>query len=241
MKLPVAPSWVGLVVILFCLFTYWVGYRGNFYFIGYASIHVMIAGVTLWLWGWRHFKATSFAWVFLSFAWPYLFLEDTFAFQLRYFMVAVTAKLLSVCGFKTLQDGTALISAATGSHPQGALFNVHVDGPCSGMRSLFALMMIGALLGYFRQRTFWRRLTMFVASIPLAVLANMVRILILIFAAMLFGQDFAIGKENFTSSFHLITGFVCFLGTVAAGLFGLSRLLNRFFGREKPLAVWREE
>jgi exosortase len=232
-----APRAAGLALALLSLLVYWVGYRGNFYFVGYASLQLLVAAVVLWLWGWEHFKLASFAWFILAFAWPYLFLEDTLAFQLRYFMVGMTARLLNLAGIATLQDGTSLISAGTAQRAPGAWFSLTVDGPCSGMRSLFALMMVAALYGYFRQRTFWRRALLFMLSIPLAVLANMLRIAILIVTSILFGQEFAVGRgEDYASNFHLLAGIAVFL----AGLLGLKAaeaLLNRCCGRETPLPL----
>ncbi len=235
--LKLAPSLSGLMLIVLSLLMFWVGYRGNFYYVGYAGLQLLAAAVVLWLWGWEHFKLVSFAWFILGFAWPYVFLEDTLAFQLRYFMVSATSWLLNLTGIATLQEGTSLISAATEQRAQGAWFSLSVDGPCSGMRSLFALMMVSALYGYFRQRTFWRRSLMFALSLPLAVLANMARILILIVASIFFGQNFAVGHgEDYTSNFHLLAGIAVFL----VGLLGLKAAeaaLNRRFGSEAPLPL----
>jgi len=227
----------GLVLAVLSLLVYWVGYRGNFYFIGYAGLQLLAASVVLWLWGWEHFKLASFAWFILGFAWPYVFLEDTLAFQLRCSMVAVTSWLLNLSGIATLQDGTSLVSAATAQRAQGAWFSLGIDGPCSGMRSLFALMMVSALYGYFRQRSFWRRALIFALSIPIAVLANMARILILIAASILFGQKFAVGHgEIYTSNFHLLAGVAVFLAGLLA-LKAVEAVLNGCFGRETPLPL----
>lgn len=232
-----APAVPAFALVVLSLLLYWVGYRGNFYFIGYAALQLLAASVVLWLWGWEHFKLAGFAWFILGFAWPYVFLEDTLAFQLRCSMVGATAWLLNQSGIQTFQDGTSLVSAATAQRAQGTWFSLGVDGPCSGMRSLFALMMVAALYGYFRQRTAWRRALIFALSIPIAVLANMARILILIAASIVFGQEFAVGHGGeYTSNFHLLTGVAVFL----VGLLGLKAaetILNRRFGRENPLAL----
>ncbi len=232
------PSVSGLLIALISLAIFWIGYRGNFYFIGFASLHVLLGAAVVWLWGWRHFMLVSFAWLMLSFTWPYLFLVDTLAFQLRYLMVSVTHWLLNHVGVATLQEGTRLISAAAGDHAQGAAFDLNIDGPCSGLRSLFALMMVSALFGYFRQRSTWRRALLFALSIPLAVLANMVRILILVFGSMAFGQTFAVGKgEEYTSNFHLLAGIFVFIIALGGLLLG-ERFLNKTCGRERPLPIW---
>lgn len=232
--LPEKPSVWGLVLALLAMTMYWAGYRGNFYYFGYASIQIFVAAAILWLWGWRHFRTLLFAWFILGFAWPYLFLEDTLAFKLRYLMVTVTGKVLNFFAVETVQDGTRLISAATETRAEGSWFRLNVDGPCSGLRSLFALIMVSALYAYFRQRTFWRQSLLFAMSIPLAIVANMVRILALIGATMLFGQEFALGRgEEYTSNFHLITGLAVFILAIG-GLMGAETLLNRVCGKERP-------
>jgi len=234
---PQEPSIAGLALVVLALFIFWIGYRGNFYYLGYASIQLLIAGAVLWVWGWRFFCSVAFAWVILGFAWPYLFFEDTVAFKLRFLMVSATGDILNAIGIPTHQDGTRLVSAATGTYAEAARFSMNVDGPCSGLRSLFALMMVSALFGYFRQRTFWRRALLFALSVPFAVIANTARILILTFATMAFGEKFALGSgEEYTSNFHLLTGIFVFIVSLG-GLLLAERILNRCFRRERPLPL----
>lgn len=182
----------------------------------------------------------SFAWFILSFAWPYLFLEEGIAFKLRFLMVSATEKFLNLVGVATLQDGTRLVSAATETKAQGEWFSMNVDGPCSGLRSLFALMMVSALFAYFRQRSWWRRALLFALSVPLAVVANMIRIIILTFATMMFGERFALGNgDEYTSNFHLLTGLFMFVVSLIA-LTGVAALMNRIFRKEKPLNLMED-
>ena len=68
---------------------------------------------------------------------------------------------------------------------------------------------------------------LFSTILPIAIVANMARILMLIFAALLFGQKWAIGDaEKEVSAFHELTGIVVFLVAVAL-LQAASWLLNR--------------
>ena len=95
---------------------------------------------------------------------------------------------------------------------------------------LFALLVVGALFSYFRQRSLGRRLALFSTILPIAILANMTRILVLIFAAMAFGQNWAIGDaEKEVSAFHELTGILVFLVALLL-LQAASWLLDRLCG-----------
>ena len=232
-RLRVRGSGVGLGVLLVAGVFYYAGYKANNFYFGVASIQLFVAGAVLWVLGWQHARALFFPWLILCFSWPLIFLEDTIAFRLRLVMVSATAGLLNTIGVDTLVDGTALLS---GPKPEagravGEVFSLKVDGPCSGMRSLFALMMVSALFSYFRQPTMTRRLVLFASSIPIAVVANLVRLLILLAASAAFGQDFAVGnEEKEVSTFHFLSGIAVFL-VALAGLHGVAWVMNRFWPR----------
>ncbi len=143
-----------------------------------------------------------------------------------------TGFVLNAVGVDALVSGTALQSMPNieAGRKAGDLFSVGIAAPCSGMRSLFALLVVGALFSYFRQRVMWRRLALFSAILPVAIAANMARILVLIFAAMIFGQQWAIGDaEKEVSVFHEFTGVIVFLVALLLLQFA-SWMLNRMCG-----------
>lgn len=221
------PAPAGLPLIILALFFYFAGYKANNYYFGFASIQLLSAGAVLWLLGMRALRLMFFPWIILAFSWPLVFLEDSLAFQLRLVVLEGVSQVLNLLHVPTLRDGTALISAPTDTHHVGELFRLQVDGPCSGMRSLFALMMVGALFSYFRQPNLPGRLVLFTTTIPLAILANMVRVLILLAASAAFGQDFAVGnQEQEVSTFHFVSGIAVFI-VALMGLQIMSSLINR--------------
>lgn len=237
--LPVNGSaWGGVLVILSLLF-YYAGYKANNYYFGALGVQVFVAGAVLWLWGREHGRKLFFPWLMLGFMWPLVFLEEGLAFRLRVLMVECVSLVLNVIQVDTIRDGTSLLSApdAETGRALGELFSLKVDGPCSGMRSLFALLMVSAAFGYFAQRAWWRRLFLFACSFPLAVVANMVRIFLLLGGTVLFGQEFAIGtEENDVSTYHFMSGIVVYL-VALAGLQLISRGMNRVLGEDRPLPV----
>ncbi|MDH4453121.1 MAG: exosortase/archaeosortase family protein [Verrucomicrobiota bacterium] len=227
--LPASSNRSGFVLIALALFFYFAGFRANNFYCGYLAIMLLLLGASLWLEGLQRTRARMFAWLMLGFLWPLPFLEESIGYQMRLMMVKTTGFVLNTVGVDSLVAGTALQSMPNIElgRKAGELFSVGIAAPCSGMRSLFALLVVGALFSYFRQRVMWRRLVLFSTILPIAIVANMTRILVLIFAAMIFGQKWAIGDvEKEVSAFHELTGIVVFL--VALMLLQVaSWLLNR--------------
>lgn len=213
-RLPEASNRRGFALLVVALFLYFAGFRANNFYCGYAAVMLLLAGGSLWLQGWQRSRVMLFPWLMLGFMWPLPFLEESIGYQMRLMMVKTSGFVLNTLGVGSLVSGTALQSMPDieSGRKAGELFSVGIAAPCSGMRSLFALLVVGALFSYFRQRVLWRRLALFTLILPIAIVANMVRILVLIFAAMIFGQQWAIGDaETEVSAFHEVTGIVVFL------------------------------
>lgn len=228
-RLPAQPSRWGLVLVVFGLLLYLAGFRANNFYCGYLAMMTLLAGASLWMQGKPRSQVLLFAWLMLGFMWPLPFLEESIGYKMRLIMVQTTGFVLNSVGLEALVSGTALQSMPDleAGRQAGDLFSVGIAAPCSGMRSLFALLVVGALFSYFRQRVMWRRAALFSTILPIAIVANMVRIVVLIFAAMAFGQKWAIGDaETEVSAFHEITGIVVFLVAVLLLQF-CSWLLNR--------------
>ncbi|MCB1278111.1 exosortase/archaeosortase family protein [Prosthecobacter sp.] len=231
-QLPESSNRWGLALIVFALFLYFAGFRANNFYCGYLAIMTLLAGASLWFEGMPRSRTRLFAWLMLGFMWPLPFLEESIGYQMRLMMVKTSGFVLNAVGVDSLVSGTALQSMPNVEFGRkaGDLFSVGIAAPCSGMRSLFALLVVGALFSYFRQRVMWRRLALFSTILPIAIVANMVRILVLIFAAMIFGQQWAIGDaEREVSAFHEMTGIVVFLVALLL-LQSVSWLLNRLCG-----------
>lgn len=235
----------GFALVVIALFFYFAGFRANNFYCGYLAIMILLAGAALWLEGRRKAGAHLFAWLMLGFMWPMPFLEESIGYQMRLLMVKTTGFVLNAVGVESLVSGTALQSMPNVEFGRkaGELFSVGIAAPCSGMRSLFALLVVGALFSYFRQRVLWRRLALFSMILPVAIVSNMVRILVLIFAAMIFGQKWAIGDaEKEVSAFHEMTGLVVFLVALLL-LQSASWLINRLcdgFGFKRSRVVSRQ-
>lgn len=221
------PAWSGLAVTALGFAVYWLGFRADNIYLGYASFQVLTLGLILWFCGWAWLRHLIFAWAFLVFLYPVPFLDNLVAFPLRMVMSQSSVTALNMMGIGAIKTGTAILSApdTLAGLEAGKRFSVDVADPCSGIRSLFALMMVSALYGYFTQPGIWRKVVMFLCSMPLAVIGNLARILMLTIGTIAMGSDVAIGTEENPSFFHMLAGYLVF-GVAIAGLLGIGRLLN---------------
>jgi exosortase len=227
--LPVSGSWLGLAALLGTLFVYWVGYLADNIYVGYAAMLGFIGSLVLWFLGWQWLKAISFPIAFLAFMFPLPFMDNFLAFPLRIFMSTVSVGFLNLIGLPCLHQGTAIVSTPdfAAGLAAGERFAVDVADPCSGIRSLFALMMVSALYGFIAMDKSWQKWAVFLASVPLAVAGNFARIIMLTIGTIALGPETAIGTLEEQTTFHMLSGFLVF-AVALGGMLGVGWLLQRF-------------
>ena len=151
------------------------------------------------------------------------YLLTYFTFQLRLTAGMVAAWMLNGVGIAAQRSGTAIFSEAGGG------FAFDVADPCSGLRSLMVMSALAAPYAWWTQKTQPKKWMLFAASIPLAMIANIVRIVTIAIVAEHFGRHVAL------KLYHDFSGYLLF--TVAIFLLmGTSTLLNLNY-RER-LRTW---
>jgi exosortase len=117
-----------------------------------------------------------------------------------------------------LREGNVLILANA---------TLEVAEACSGIRSLVSLFTLGIVFGYFVDRRTWVRVVIAASAIPVAILANGLRVASAGVAAHNFGTA---GAEGL---FHEFSGWVVFVLAFTM-MFGFQRVLQRFFPPRMP-------
>ena len=195
------PSVWGLLLIVPFAFAGFLGARGSQVRLEIVGFVGMLIGLVWTMFGARTMKAILFPALFLLFCLPLHTYLDLVTIHLRLLAVSIAQGALQGCGVEIVREGTMLLS------PTGA-FSIDVAEPCSGMRSLFAMMALTAAYSYFTQPTWFRRGLLFVLAIPIAVLGNVSRILSIVAIAATCSSDFA------TGFYHDYSGYVVFLVAV---------------------------
>lgn len=223
----------GLFLIMISLFLYFAGYKANERYIGYASMQLLAGSLVVYFLGWKYFFNVWWLWMIFGMMWPWLFLEGPISFWLQLFMVKCTAGFLNLIGDPAIANGTAILSKATDTLAEGERFQLNIAGACSGLRSLFALVMIGLIYAYLFLKVEWKRWVLFFCIPVVAIIGNFVRMIVLYVGVITFGSEFAIGKgEGDESAYHIGAGLVVFIiALIVLGL--LVKVLNGSARRKK--------
>jgi len=220
-SLTVQPATVpGLLVILFSLATLVVGTLGAELFLSRASFILLLAGLVLYFGGWKYFRALLFPWACLFLMVPIpTIVFNAITFPLQLVASKIATGMLGLLGVPVLREGNVIRIPA---------MPLEVAEACSGIRSLVSLTTLAVIYGYFLESSFSRRVLLIIAAIPIAVLANGLRIT----GTGLVAQFWDPAKAQ--GFFHEFSGWVIFLISLAM-LFVFDRLLR--IGDSKRLRV----
>jgi len=87
--------------------------------------------------------------------------------------------------------------------------SVVVEDACSGLRSLIALMALGALFAYWMRSGKLKKVVLFLSSIPVALLTNMFRIMALAIISEFWGAKYVTGfVDGFFGFLVFVTAFL---------------------------------
>lgn len=211
------PSWWGLLFLGFGLCVLIVGQMGAELFLSRLSLLIAVGGLIVLFLGWNFFRAVLFPWAFLLLMIPIpaiVFNQLTFPLQLLASKVASTT--LPWMGVPVLREGNVIILPAMA---------LEVAEACSGIRSLMSLATLAVIYGYLMERRTVIRVLLAVASIPIAVAANSLRIV----GTGLLVQYW--DPEKAQGFFHEFSGWLIFVVSLVM-LYLLHRIVLLFWHEE---------
>jgi len=208
-KIKAAPKQghpAGYVILGAGFLFYVMGFLMENYYVGIGATEWIYAGLIILFLGWAIMRILIFPWLFLLFMWPYNFLEDL-ALELRLLMSSLSHYVLQIIGVANQLNGTAIVSTPGSAHP----FAIDIADPCSGIRSLFAVVMIAALYGFVTFDKWWKQGLIVLLAVPLVILGNLVRIILLTLGTIHLGEPFALGTNAEPSWFHEGAGYLVYI------------------------------
>ena len=212
------PSWFGLVVVAGALVILLVGVFGAELFLSRSSLLFLLAGLIIYFQGWPFFRAVFFPWIFLFLMIPIpsiIFNQITFPLQLLASRLA--SAVLPVLNVPVLREGNVI---------QLPAMPLEVAEACSGIRSLMSLGTLAIIYGYFLENRVLGRVLLVLASVPIAVAANALRIVGTGLLVQYWDPHKALGF------FHEFSGWVIFMTSLAL-LLAVHGLLRLVAGKEQ--------
>jgi exosortase len=178
MHLPATGSWWGLVVIVLGLLSLLVATFASVNFFPAVSMLIVVGGFILFFGGWPYMKALAFPYAFLYFMVPWPdFLLEALSVPMQQNTTTYSALLAHLINLPVQRDGVNLF-LMNPDGTQKAAFEVAVA--CSGLRSLVALLALAAGVAYFTPVAMWKRWLLFLIGIPMAMVANIIRVFLIL-------------------------------------------------------------
>jgi exosortase len=213
----IRQSWRGIPLVVFGIIVLILGVYGVDLFTARISFVFLLAGLIWTLFGSAMLRELRFPLMVLVLAIPFptiLFNQITFPLQL--FASRIASDILPLLGVPVLLEGNVI---------QLPIMKLEVAEACSGIRSLMSLFTLAVFYGYFLERKTSRRWILALAAIPIAVTANVFRIVGTGLCVQYWDPEKALGF------FHEFSGWVMFV--ISLGCLYLVHRLMRLISPAK--------
>ena len=206
-------SWLGIVPLSCGMAMWGIAQLSTIYVIGQYAFLLVLYGLVLSLVGAQVFGRLKMPLFILLFAIPLpAFFANSLSLRLQLLSSAIGVDVIRLFGISVFLDGNIIDLGP---------FKLQVVEACSGLRYLFPLMTLAFILAYLFRAPTWKRVVLFLASIPVAILLNSLRIGLIGVTVEYWGAQMAEGM------LHDFEGWVVFMISLAILLLlaaGLARI-----------------
>lgn len=219
---PLTPNYWGLALILFAGLQMYIGTLGAELFLARTAFVEAVIGTVLFLGGSYAIRVMAFPLLLLFFMIPIpAVIYNRITFPLQLFASQVAAFTLELLGVPVLRDGNVLELASQ---------KLSVVEACSGIRSLLSLTFLSLVYGYFFDHKSWMKAALFIATVPIAILANAGRVTLTGLMSETINPELAHGTA------HTASGWVIFMIALAM-MVVTHQLINRIYRIFRPHAA----
>jgi len=194
---PAKPARAGLAILIIGCVGLIFGTAASEFFTTRISLVLAVTGLGLFYFGAANFKKIWFSFFFLLFMIPIpaiIYYAATLPMQLL--ATKATNVILHIVGVPSYREGNIIFLPS---------YRLEVNEACSGLRSLETLLALGALFGNLTLPGRIRPLILFLASVPIAIVVNIFR---LVFTGV---GAYAISPKLAESFLHELSGILVFV------------------------------
>ncbi len=211
------PSWTGLALIVPGLALLLLALHSDIPTVQSVSFIFLLVGGSLLFLGTPKTRLLLFPLLFVTMMMPLIpdQLINGIAFPIQLKSAQIATWMMTHIGLPSTQEGTQI-------HMEH--YRMAVELPCSGFKTLLSLLTFSAAFAYLVEAPVWKRWTLFLATAPLSLLINGLRIALI----GVVGELFSTSSAQF---FHDYSGFIVLI-LAFTFLFNFARILKceRFLG-----------
>ena len=209
-QIPFKPSWAGVLLLLFGGALFFLGQIATtFTLVQYALVLCLLA-IAYALMGLDAFKWVLGPLLLLGFAVPLpQFIYQGLSNELQLISSEIGVAVIRMFGISVFLEGNVIDLGS---------YKLQVVEACSGLRYLFPLVSIAFLASYLYRAAMWKRIVVFLSSIPITVLMNSFRIGVIGYLVEHYGIEQA---EGFLHDFE---GWIIFMACFAILLMEMALL-----------------
>ncbi|MCK4537991.1 MAG: exosortase/archaeosortase family protein [Candidatus Krumholzibacteria bacterium] len=187
----------GLILIFIAAGLLITGTAAAELFTARVSLPLMMFGIILYLGGRRFAGKIAFPVLFLLMMVPLpyiIYFKMTFPMQIL--SARLSSAILRAIGVSVIRKGNILMLPG---------YTLEVVAACSGLRSLMTMITLSMVFAYFSSLGKTKKIILVACSVPVAIAANMIRLVVTALGAYTVGAGFADGP------LHEISGLIVFL------------------------------
>jgi exosortase D (VPLPA-CTERM-specific) len=163
-----SPSWLGFWLIIIAIIISLIGEISALFILVHYAFIVILLGIALTVMGQTAVKPLLIPLALLIFAIPLpYFLEASLSAQLQLLSSQLGVNFIRWCQIPVYLEGNVIDLGN---------YKLQVIEACSGLRYLFPLMSIGFICAYLFHTSIWKRVFIFITTIPITLLMNSFRI-----------------------------------------------------------------
>jgi exosortase len=187
---------IGFYIFLFGLLIYVVANYAYITTLASMAMLITLYGMILYLYGFQMFRLLAFPLFFLILMIPVPEqIYSSLTIPLQLFVSKTSTDFAMLLNIPIFRQGNVI------QLPEQVL---EVVQACSGLRSVVSLLAVSAVFGYLRVNSNYLRSIIFFSSIPIAIIVNIFRVIIMIIASYYFQYDLSQG------TIHTIFGMIIF-------------------------------
>jgi exosortase len=198
----------GFWLLIFGIFLYIASSYTRIYFTSAYSLIIVITGIILYLFGKEVTRIIIFPLFFTLFMIPApMSLIATSTLRMKLLAAHISVLIVQILGIPVLREGSSVYMSNT---------SVVVGDPCSGLKSLISLSALAVLYLYIIKASYFKKFIIFLISIPIAIIANIIRTTATILIANHYGNEI-IENDFLHKGFGLMVFIIAFMGLFLVG------------------------